>query len=58
MPSLRRGSRYGDLFIQVMVKIPAKLSQKQRELLMEFRELEEQKIGAKTRDFWDKIRRA
>ncbi len=56
MPSLRRGRGYGDLFVQVMVKIPARLSQRQRELLMEFDELEKQKKGAKTRDFWDKIR--
>ncbi|MBC8457722.1 MAG: molecular chaperone DnaJ [Deltaproteobacteria bacterium] len=57
MPSLRRGRAYGDLFVQVVVKIPTRLSQRQRELIMEFSELEKQKIGAKTRDFWDKIRR-
>lgn len=56
MPSLRRGRRYGDLFVQVMVKIPTRLSQRQQELLTEFGKLEKQKIGAKTRDFWDKIR--
>ncbi len=56
MPSLRRGKGYGDLFAQVMVKIPTKLSQRQRELLTEFDELEKQKIGTKTRGVWDKIR--
>ena len=56
MPSLRRGRGYGDLFVQVMVKIPTSLSQRQQELLVEFSNLERQKIGAKTRDFWDKIR--
>jgi len=56
MPSLRRGRGYGDLFVQVMVEIPTRLSQKQRELLMEFSELERQKIGVKTKDLWDKIR--
>ncbi len=58
MPSLRRGRGYGDLFVKVIVKIPTRLSQKQRELLVEFGELEKQKLGAKTRDFWDKIRGA
>ena len=56
MPGLRRGRGYGDLFVQVMVKIPTRLSQRQRELLVEFSELEKRKIGAKNRDFWDKIR--
>jgi hypothetical protein len=39
-----------------MVKIPTRLSQRQRELLTEFDGLEKQKIGAKTRELWDKIR--
>jgi len=56
MPSLSRGREYGDLFVQVMVKIPTRLSQRQRDLLLEFSELEKEKIGAKTRDLWDKIR--
>ncbi|MFW6147124.1 MAG: molecular chaperone DnaJ [Thermodesulfobacteriota bacterium] len=56
MPSLGRGKGYGDLFVKVGVKIPTRLNQKQRELLMEFEELEKQKIGTKTREFWDKIR--
>jgi molecular chaperone DnaJ len=58
MPSLRRGKGYGDLFVKIIVKIPMRLSQRQRELLMEFAELERQGIGAKTRDLWDKIRGA
>ena len=58
MPSLRRGKGYGDLFVKIIVKIPTRLSQKQRELLAEFPELENQKVGTKTRDFWDKIRGA
>jgi len=56
MPSLRRGRGYGDLFVHVAVKIPTKLSQRQRELLLEFSELEKQNIGSKTRDFWNKIK--
>ena len=56
MPSLRRGRGYGDLFVHVAVKIPTKLSQRQRELLLEFSEIEKQNIGSKTRDFWNKIK--
>jgi molecular chaperone DnaJ len=56
MPCLSRGRGYGDLFVKVRVKIPTHLSRRQRELLMEFGNLETQKAGAKTRDFWDKIR--
>jgi molecular chaperone DnaJ len=56
MPSLRRARWRGDLFVQVMVKTPTKLSQRQRELLMEFGELERQTNEGKTRDIWDRIR--
>jgi molecular chaperone DnaJ len=56
MPSLRRGRGYGDLFVQVIVKIPTRLSQRQRELLTEFGKLEKQKTGKKAKDFWNKIR--
>ena len=56
MPSLRRARRRGDLFVQVMVKTPTNLSQTQRELLMEFEELEKQTHRGKNRDIWEKIR--
>jgi molecular chaperone DnaJ len=56
MPSLRRARRRGDLFVQVMVKTPTNLSQTQRELLMEFEELEKQTNRGKNRDIWGKIR--
>jgi molecular chaperone DnaJ len=58
MPRLRGGKGFGDLFIKIIVKIPTRLSQGQRELFMEFAELEKQKIGDKTKNFWDKIRGA
>ena len=56
MPSLRRARQRGDLFVQVMVKTPTNLSQRQCELLMEFGELEKQTHAGKTRDIWKKIR--
>jgi molecular chaperone DnaJ len=56
MPSLKRGRGFGDLFVQIMVSIPKKISQTQRELLMEFIEIEKQKKPSKTREFWEKIK--
>jgi molecular chaperone DnaJ len=56
MPSLKRAKRRGDLFVQVMVKTPTHLSQRQRELLMEFEELEEIGHEGKTSHIWDRIR--
>jgi molecular chaperone DnaJ len=56
MPSLRRARQRGDLFVQVMVKTPTNLSQRQCELLMEFGELEKQTHRGKNRDIWEKIR--
>ena len=56
MPSLRRARWRGDLFVHVMVKTPTKLSQRQRELLMEFGELEKQTHKGNTKDIWEKIR--
>jgi len=56
MTSLRRGRGVGDLFAQLIVNIPTKLSKRQRELLMEFSELEEKKIIEKNKNFWGKIK--
>jgi molecular chaperone DnaJ len=56
MTSLRRGRGVGDLFAQVVVKIPTKLSTRQRELLVEFSELEEKKVRGKNKKFWGKIK--
>jgi hypothetical protein len=39
-----------------MVKTPTHLSQRQRELLMEFVELEKLGHEGKTKDIWDRIR--
>jgi molecular chaperone DnaJ len=36
MPSARRTGTYGDLYIDVAIKIPTKLSEKQKKLLNEF----------------------
>jgi molecular chaperone DnaJ len=54
MPSLR-GGRRGDLYVKLNVKIPKRISQKQRELLQEFAELEGEKVTQKAKNFWKKI---
>ncbi len=56
MTSLRRVKGVGDLFIQLIVTIPTKLNKRQRELLMEFGELEEKKLSSKTKNFWGKMK--
>ncbi len=56
MTSLRKGRGVGDLFVQLIVNIPTKMSKQQRELLMQFRELEEKKTREKNKNFWGKIK--
>jgi molecular chaperone DnaJ len=41
MPVLRGGGMHGDLYVEVTVETPAKLSKKQKELLKEFEKLSE-----------------
>ncbi len=53
MPTLRRNKR-GDLFAKIAVKIPKKLSQRQRDLLKEFTKTESSKKSRKGKNFWHK----
>lgn len=58
MPSLRYGRHRGDLFVRVLVKIPEKLSQQQREILEAFAETEGISFSTKKKkgkNFWKKI---
>jgi molecular chaperone DnaJ len=54
MPGLQRGKR-GDLFVKVNVKIPPKLTARQKELLEEFAETEGRKESGNQKSFWKKI---
>ncbi len=56
MPVLGRPGAYGDIYVILIVWIPKNLSRRQRELLMEFGELEGQKLGTRTKEFWNKIK--
>jgi molecular chaperone DnaJ len=58
MPSLKYGHSRGDLFVRVLVKIPQKLSQQQREILEAFAETEGISSSGKKRkgkNFWKKV---
>jgi molecular chaperone DnaJ len=57
MPSLQRGRR-GDLFVRISVKIPKKLTPRQRELLDEFAKSEGPKEAKESKKFWQKITRS
>lgn len=59
MPSLQQsgfGAGNGDLYIQVMVETPVKLSKKQRELLEEFAKLDDQESSPESSGFFDKVK--
>jgi molecular chaperone DnaJ len=57
MPSLQRNKR-GDLFIRVSVKIPKKLTSRQKELLEEYARSEGLKESKESKKFWQKITRS
>jgi molecular chaperone DnaJ len=57
MPLLQR-SRRGDLFVRVIVKIPKRLSQRQRELLEEFGKTAEAKSLKSAKKFWEKLKKS
>ena len=56
MPSLRRGFGRGDLYIKVIVETPAKLSDRQRELLEEFARISGDEVHPLSKNFFDKIK--
>ena len=56
MSSLRKNKR-GDLFVKITVKIPKKLSQRQRKLLEDFAKTEGTKKSRKRKNFWHNIRK-
>ncbi len=56
MPALQRNRR-GDLFVKVHVKIPKKLNQRQKELLMEFSKTTEGKTFKNAKKLWEKLKK-
>lgn len=56
MPSLRDPRRKGNIYVQVIVKIPKKLNQHQRELLKAFAETKGSRpSGKKKKNLWEKV---
>ena len=58
MPSLKGYHRRGDLYVKMIVKIPEKLDQHQKELLEAFAETEGKKLSGKKKarkNLWEKF---
>ena len=55
MPILRRNT-YGDLYIRIVTEVPISLSKKQKELLEEFRQLENTKPNPIIKSFFEKAK--
>src|SRR5215469_7271057 len=55
MPVLR-SKQFGDMYIQVLVETPQKLSKRQRELLSEFERFSSEETQPETAGFFDKVK--
>ncbi len=58
MPAATGSTQYGDQYVRVVVEVPKRLTERQRELLMEFAHETGEKIKPGHRGFFDKIRDA
>ncbi len=56
MPILRR-TTFGDLYIRIITEVPVSLSKRQKELLEEFKEIEETKPNPVIKSFFDKAKK-
>jgi molecular chaperone DnaJ len=56
MPILRRSS-FGDLYIRIIPEVPVSLSKRQKELLEEFKELENTKLSPTIKSFFEKAKK-
>ena len=56
MPILRRNLS-GDLYIRILTEVPTSLTKKQKELLTEFKNLEDTKSNPLIRSFFDKAKK-
>ena len=51
-----RGGSYGDLYVQVNTEVPVNLNKKQKELLEQFREIENEKSNPTIKKFFEKAK--
>ena len=56
MPVLKR-NLFGDLYIRVVTEVPTSLTRKQKELLSEFKDLEDNKSNPLIKSFFDKAKK-
>ena len=56
MPILRRNT-YGDLYIRIIPEVPVSLTKRQKEILEEFKELENTKISPTIKSFFEKAKK-
>jgi len=56
MPILRRSS-FGDLYIRIIPEVPVSLSKRQKELLEEFKDLENIKLSPTIKSFFEKAKK-
>ena len=56
MPILRKSS-YGDLYIRIIPEVPVSLNKRQKELLEEFKELENTKLSPTIKTFFEKAKK-
>ena len=56
MPVLKR-SIFGDLYIRIIPEVPVSLTKRQKEILEEFKVLEETKISPTIKSFFDKAKK-
>ena len=56
MPILKRNS-YGDLYIRIIPEVPVSLTKRQKEILEEFKELENTKISPTIKSFFEKAKK-
>ena len=56
MPLLRKSS-YGDLYIRIIPEVPISLTKKQKELLEEFKILENTKLSPTIKSFFEKAKK-
>ena len=56
MPILRRNAT-GDLYIRIITEVPTSLTKKQKELLVEFKTLEDTKSNPLIKSFFEKAKK-
>ena len=56
MPIIR-GRGYGDLYIQTSAEVPVGLSKEQKDLLEQFKKLENSKINPSIKNFFEKAKK-